>query len=569
MDAAGNKTYGEHRVDQLIDECTKTALQQIIGPFGLSVAMFDDRDGGAVDTIHNAKQGIMSDELKTDYEKRGEYDSDKVHDGSTAYTKRKKELNKQKKEGTLKNAYSNRTCAPDDDTALDHVMAAKEIHDDTARVLAELDTAELANIEENLQMTGFSLNSAMREKSMEEFIQYLEKTKEERRSRIRELDSKDVLTAEESKELNKLQQQEDFDPDIARKLDKQARKAIEKAENKSYYKFLAKGKDGKLHLSKFAKNQINASGKEAAGNAIRAALGELLVVLVNQTFLEVKAFIKERRQSTENIFVEIQNRLKRIVAKVLAKLKKWKDNLKSAAEGFVSGFCSSLVTTLINVFATTAKRFVRAIREGILSIIKAFRLLFFRPADMTEEDSVKTVIKLLSGVAVTTLGIAAEAAVDTFVQGIPVIGQFASILTPAIIGILTGVAVALISYYVDMAFHFSKMREETFKELLNAGRLQGVYAGLLTKAGERFVSMGEAYERMIEANAEIMYSLNEVEVSGARILRAYSSVNMTGLEIGRGNEILQNAMSDASSVRRGLADEMASTREWLALRKRI
>ena len=81
------ESYREQRVDQLIDECTKTALQQIIGPFGLSIAMFDDRDGGAVDTIHNAKQDIMSDELKSDFEKRGEYDSDAAHDGSCAYSK--------------------------------------------------------------------------------------------------------------------------------------------------------------------------------------------------------------------------------------------------------------------------------------------------------------------------------------------------------------------------------------------------------------------------------------------------------------------------------------------------
>jgi murein L,D-transpeptidase YcbB/YkuD len=237
--------YSEQRIDQLIDECTKTALQQIIGPFGLSAAMFNDRDGGAVDTIHNAKQGIMTDELKSDYENRGEYDSNAAHDGSCAYSKRKKELNDQKNEGTLKNAYSNTVFDADDATALDHVMAAKEIHDDRAGVLAELDTADLANIEENLQMTGFSLNSAMGEKSMEKFIQYIEETKDERRTRIAELEGKETLTEKESNELNKLQQQEDFDPEIARKLDKQARKAIEKAESKAYYKFIKKDKNGK------------------------------------------------------------------------------------------------------------------------------------------------------------------------------------------------------------------------------------------------------------------------------------------------------------------------------------
>ena len=239
------------------------------------------------------------------------------------------------------------------------------------------------------------------------------------------------------------------------------------------------------------------------------------------------------------------------------------------AEGFVSGFCSSLVTTLINVFATTAKRFVRAIREGIFSLVKAFRLLFFRPADMTEEEAIKAVIKLMSGVVVTTLGIAVETAVNTFIQSVPVIGQFASIVTPAVMGILTGIAVALVSYYVDMIFHFAKMREETFNELLRTEKLQGAYAELLIKTGERLVSMGDEYEKMIETNEEIMYSLNEVEVSGDRILSVYSAVNTTMLDIDRGNKVMKRALDDMPTVRRDLAGEMEAIRAWAASRKRI
>ena len=409
----------------------------------------------------------------------------------------------------------------------------------------------------------------MKQMPIEEYIKKLEREKPERQARIRELENKTDLTDKERKQLENLKEEDDFDPEIARKLDKQARAAIKNAESKAYYKFLKRDKDGKVRLSKFAKNQLKAGGKEAAASAIRAALGELLVVLVNQTFHEVKAFVKERSQATENIFVEIQNRLKRVVAKVLAKLKQWKENLKTMAEGFISGFCSSLITTLINVFATTAKRFVRAIREGIFSLVKAFRLLFFRPADLTEEEAVKAVIKLISGVVVTTLGIAAETAVNTFIQSVPVIGQFASIVTPAVMGILTGIAVALVSYYVDMIFHFAKMREETFNELLDAGKLQGAYTELLIKTGEQLVSMGDEYEKMIETNEEVMYSLNEIEVSGDRILNVYSAVNTTMLDIDRGNKVMKRALDDMPAVRRGLADEMAAIQAWATSRKRI
>ena len=541
--------YSEQRVDKLIDECTKTALQQIIGPFGLSVAMFDDRTGGAVDTIHNAKEGIMTDELKADYENRGEYDTQKVH-SAEAYKRRNEELGRKKEAGEGVDAYSGKRLARNEKTDLDHVMAAKEVHDDPARVLAELDTADLANLEENLQLTTRHINRSMKQMTMEDYIKKLERQRPERQAKIKELESKKDLTPEDRKKLKNLKEEEDFDPELARKMDRQARKAIQRAENRYY------------RSPKFIKSQLTASGKEAATNAIRAALGELLVVLVNQTFIEVKAFIKERKMAAENIFVEIQNRLKRVVARVMEKLKMWKENLKNMAEGFISGFCSSLVTTLINVFATTAKRFVRAIRDGIFSLLKAFRLLFFRPADMTEDDAVKAAIKLLAGVAVTTLGIAAETVVNSFVQSIPLIGQFASILTPAVMGLLTGIAVALISYYVDMVFHFAKMKEDTFKNLLEAGRLQGIYSDALNKTGEAFLRMSEAYDRMLEANEEIMYGLNEVEVSGGRLLNFYSSVDTIRAEMAEGGHRLGRELHRCGQGRRMVGDEAEATLAW-------
>lgn len=541
------ETYSEQRIGQLIDECTNTALQQIIGPFGLSAAMFADRDGGAVDTLHNARKGIMSKELEEDYKNRGKYDSGKVHRHKD-YRERNAELTRQRNEGKGVDAYTGEEFERNAKTDLDHVVSAQEIHDDPARVLADLETENLANLDKNLQMTNFHTNRSKKTSSIEEYIAKIEAERPARQEEIRKLEGKGNLSVEEQKRLENLRRDEAFDPELARKADRQAREAIRQAERRYY------------RSAKFAKSQLMASGKEAATNAIRAALGELLVVLVNALFLEVKDFVRNRKTATENVFVEIQNRLKRVVAKVLEKLSRVKENFQNLAEGFLSGFLSSLVTTLINVFATTAKRFVRAIREGFLSLVKAFRLLLFRPADMTEEDAMKTVIKLLAGVVTTTLGIAAETAVNTFVQGIPVIGQFAAIITPVLMGILTGIATALISYHVDMAFHFAKMREETLTELLQTGALQKVYIQLLEKTGEGLVAMGTAYERMLETCAEIMYGLNEIEVKGNRILREYSLAFATRGKLAGSNEQLSLALD--SSARETIAKEIDKMREW-------
>lgn len=49
-------TYEElkqQRLQKLFNDCRQQVLSQIIGPFGLSTAMFEDRNGGNVTTLHN------------------------------------------------------------------------------------------------------------------------------------------------------------------------------------------------------------------------------------------------------------------------------------------------------------------------------------------------------------------------------------------------------------------------------------------------------------------------------------------------------------------------------------
>lgn len=43
----------EQRLQKLFDDCQQQVLSQIIGPFGLSTAMFEDRNGGNVTTLKN------------------------------------------------------------------------------------------------------------------------------------------------------------------------------------------------------------------------------------------------------------------------------------------------------------------------------------------------------------------------------------------------------------------------------------------------------------------------------------------------------------------------------------
>lgn len=50
----------EQRLQELLNSCQQQVLQQVIGPFGLTPAMFEDKAGGNVTTQHNADQGIFA-----------------------------------------------------------------------------------------------------------------------------------------------------------------------------------------------------------------------------------------------------------------------------------------------------------------------------------------------------------------------------------------------------------------------------------------------------------------------------------------------------------------------------
>lgn len=84
---------------------------------------------------------------------------------------------------------------------LDHIISAKEIHDDPGRILAERDGAELANDASNLAFTHESLNKSKKADSMDAFICTLQKNREDTLRQIAELESQATLTEKEKKRL--------------------------------------------------------------------------------------------------------------------------------------------------------------------------------------------------------------------------------------------------------------------------------------------------------------------------------------------------------------------------------
>ena len=72
------------RLEKMFAECQQTVLSQIIGPFGLSTAMFADKNGGNVTTVHNFSRAdadyVASDDDKVRHEHAHRKYDEKVRD---------------------------------------------------------------------------------------------------------------------------------------------------------------------------------------------------------------------------------------------------------------------------------------------------------------------------------------------------------------------------------------------------------------------------------------------------------------------------------------------------------
>ena len=152
----------ENVVKSIFLQYETVIIYSLITSFGLDF-LIKDQHGGDVDTIHNVRQigkdlemTYKNKQNEESYETRGEYDSTKYHNNS-GYKQKNKEYSQQKKDGILTDSYTGKKVARNEQTNLDHVISAKEVHDDRGRVLSGLKGEQLANSDENLKPTGESI----------------------------------------------------------------------------------------------------------------------------------------------------------------------------------------------------------------------------------------------------------------------------------------------------------------------------------------------------------------------------------------------------------------------------
>lgn len=423
--------HSQTRFEDMLSECKRGIVQSIAGPFGVGgLVSAYDRVGGNVDTIQNVRKGVWAtDEEQQKYESRGEYNSTPYH-AHRDYTKKNADVSKRYKNGGVADSYTGDQLAHGTGKPnLDHVISANETHDDAAIYLAGLNPTDVANRPDNLEPTEESINKSKKQSSATEFLERLERQRNERQQTIATLEAKGTLTEKEHKLLQKLKKLEKVDEERVKEADGQARDDRDRLVNKTYY-----------GSRKFAVNTLKTSAAEGAKMGLQQAIGAALTEFFVACMDEVRDWYLGGRKD-----IAFARRLKRVADRIA---ERWKDILSAAMTGALSGFLSNLVTVLINVFLTTQKRVVRMIREGAFSMVRALKMIVVRPEKMTLREAIHEASKLVLAGGIVIGGVALEEVIVRQLQAFG-LGLVADIATAAIVGTIVAIAIALSAYTID------------------------------------------------------------------------------------------------------------------------
>jgi hypothetical protein len=434
--------YDQDRFNSMMRDLLANIVQSIATPFGVGkfVSAFD-KEGGNVDTIHNARQGIYaSQDEQRRYQERGPYDKHAVK-RAKAYKAAHRKMSESLDAGTLIDTYTDAPIRQADKNNeqlrpnLDHAIAAKRVHDDAGRVLAGLGTPELANVDANLIPTTQTINAKKNEHSAARLAQKLAQEAPARKARLNALEGRKAnWTDKERKEYDKLKAQDSIDLKRVKEKEDKAQAEIDAKVNRTYYSG-----------GKFAQAAVRASATEGAKMGVQQALGVILVEFMSAAISEVKDLYHQGR-SEDSFVTEIRVRLRRVTTRVTGK---WKTALVGLRDGFLAGLLSSLATTLINAFVTTGRRLVRMIREGFLSLVRAIKLLLLRPDGMSKHEVLHEASKIVVGAGILVGGIALEEVISKQLALVPGIGLIANAATAAIVGSVTAIATTFAVYLVD------------------------------------------------------------------------------------------------------------------------
>lgn len=527
-------------------ELEKTVVNSLVTSFGLDFLLFNDKLGGDVNTTHNVRGGVWATNTeKQRYNERGEYKDAKVayhqHANYTAAGARDAKL---QDKGKLFDQYRGKVMTRNEQRNLDHVISAKEIHDDPGRVLAELNGVELANQDTNLQTTSETINKSKQQKPLREYLSQLpEKIKADGLQLARDAERLASLprdTPQQQHEARKLENRiangkrkiaslQEADPEAMLERDREARKAYDAPINKTYYT-----------SSKFLKSTSIASGAAGLKMGTRQMLGLIAAELWFELREALPRILKEIRSDfrLELFLSQVKHTLRNIWRRLKTRFNEF---LIAFKDGVFAGVLASVTTTLFNIFANTSKNVVKIIREMWGQLVKAIKLLAFNPENLEFVDLCKAVTAVLNIGAGTVVGTLAYAQLVTLCNF-----PFGSELAAFCGALVTGVVTLGLNYLV--------LHSGTAQNIWNFIQSLMPHMGVLTK----FKAINAELDIYLSELAQLEFNLDAQE------LHAFSEDLATC-----NNELERSLVLRTEVEKRGieLPFEMGkpeTTRKWLS-----
>ena len=345
---------------------------------------------------------------------------------------------------------------------LDHVVECKAIHDDRGRVLARLNGIELTNNTDNLAWTNKSLNASMGSWARHKNDQWKKK---------HGCDAPlDVVGMEAY-----LQEHPDIDSATAERMRAQyakSRKAYETQVTRAYYT-----------SRKFYKDSAKAAGKLSFKMGLRAALG----IVFAELWFAAKEEIDKIEEYGAELFRAIGRGIK--IGFDNARLK-YKELWAKFIDGAVAGVLSSLVTTLTNIFFTTAKNVVRIIRQTWASLVEATKIMLINPDCLRFGERVRATTKVLATGASIISGVMLTEAINKTAFGeIPYVGEIAATFCGTFV---TGLMTCSLLVMLD--------RNDTINKIVKSlDQLPTI---------ENYIAYAKEQARLLQEYAADVYSLN-------------------------------------------------------------
>lgn len=524
-------------------ELEKTVVSSLATSFGLDFLLFEDKVGGNVDTIHNVRQGVWAtDKERQAYDNRGDYDSDAYHKHDT-YKETGRRDKQAQQDGKLYDPYRNVVMGRNEQRNLDHVISAKEVHDDAGWVLAGLSGVDLANKESNLQSTSDSVNKSKNKSSVNEYLDRLPNLISANEMRLekdqRQLEAMPRDTSEQrhkARELEdsirkgkeKLNRLKAIDPDEMKKRDKAARDAYEKEVNIAYYT-----------SSKFLQSAAMSAGTAGVAMGTRQVLGLVMAEIWFELRAQLPKILDDLRQrfDLEKFLESIGSTLSGIWVRVK---ERFADFIEKFKDGVFAGVLSDLTTTLINIFFTTQRMVIKLIREMWNSVVQAFKVLVFNPENLSTVEVMRSTSNILS------LGIATAI-------GSTIYGSIAPALTMPFGGELAAFIGAFSTGLITLGFQYFINHSPVMKPLWDFLEKSSHLRTL-----QQFQAVNAQLDEYLEQLAKVEFNMDAEELAD---FAALLSVQKTELERG--------FVLTAEVERRGIelpyvSGNPDSVRQWLA-----